>query len=230
MTHLSRLLLVALALLSFRSSACLNFYVIDSSGHEHIYNEYPPTDIFLRTDYHIKDLEELGSKIPSVSPDEKYKYISNYCALLIKLGRHKDAMPILEKLLKEKPNEYEIIANLAVAYELNGQIDKAYESLRKSLSLNRLSHGGSEWFHLNILEAAIKLKNGNLKAKDITILKFPRTDPEMVSHQISYQLKERVPLTSATNDLLSKVIEESAEFFGAKISLEWAIEHHDGSS
>ena len=189
-----------------------------------MHDDYPPSNIFIHTKYDIEDLKTTESKLLSAPTSEKYKYISNYCATLIKLGRHREAISILENLLKDKPNEYEINANLAVAYELNGQIDKALNFLKKSISISPNSHNESEWFHLSILEAAINLRENNLNPQDISVLKLQSDTSNKIGFQISYQLKERIPLTKATNNLLSKVIEESADFYSANISLEWAIE------
>ena len=220
----TQILILFLTLFSLRSIACLNYYVVDSSGHRNMHNDYPPSNIIIHTKYDIEDLKTTESKIIAAPTSEKYKYISNYCASLIKLGRHKEAIPILESLLKDKPNEYEINANLAVAYELNEQIDKALDILKKSVDISPNSHKESEWFHLRILEAAKKLKDDNLIPQEISVLKIENHTSTKIGVQISYQLKERIPLTKSTNNLLSKVIEESADYYKANISLEWAIE------
>ena len=224
MKRYTQLLILFLTLFSLRSVACLNYYVVDSSGHSNMHDDYPPSNIFIHNKYDIENLKTTESRVLSTPTSEKYKYISNYCVTLIKLGRHREAIPILENLLKEKPNEYEINANLAVAYELNGQIDRALTFLKKSISISPNSHNESEWFHLRILEAAINLRDNNLNPQDISVLKIQNDTSNKIGFQISYQLKERIPLTKATNNLLSKVIEESADFYSANISLEWAIE------
>jgi len=224
MKRYTQLLILFLTLFSLRSVACLNYYVVDSSGHRNLHDDYPPSNLFIHSKYDIEDLKITESRIYSAPTSEKYKYISNYCATLIKLGRHREAVPILENLLKEKPNEYEINANLAVAYELNGQIDRALILLKKSISISPNSHNESEWFHLRILEAAINLRENNLNPQDISVLRIQNDTLKKIGFQISYQLKERIPLTKATNNLLSKVIEESADFYSANISLEWAME------
>ena len=224
MKRYTQLLILFLTLFSLRSVACLNYYVVDSSGHRNMHDDYPPSNIFISTKYEIEDLKSTESKILTASLSERYKYISNYCATLIKLGRHKEVIPILEGLLKDKPNEYEINANLAVAYELNGQIDDALTFLKKSILINPKSHNESEWFHLRILEAAVGLRENKLTPQDISVLKLHGDTSHKIGFQISYQLKERIPLTKSANSLLSKAIEESADFYSANISLEWAIE------
>lgn len=224
MNRYTQLLILFLTLFSLRGVACLNYYVVDSSGHRNMHDDYPPSNIFIHTKYDIDNLKTLESKVLLAPTNEKYKYISNYCAALIKLGRHREAIPILENLLKDKPNEYEINANLAVAYELNSEVDKALIFLKKSISISPYSHNESEWFHLRIIEAAINLRENNLNPQDISVLKIQSDTSSKTGFQISYQLKERIPLTKSANSLLSKVIEESADFYSANISLEWAIE------
>jgi tetratricopeptide (TPR) repeat protein len=224
MKRYTKLLILFLTLSSLRSNACLNYYVVDSSGHRNMHDDYPPSNIFIHAKYDIEDLKTTESKIFSAPTSEKYKYISNYCASMIQLGRYREAIPILENLLKDKPNEYEINTNLAVAYELNEQIDKALYFLKKSISISPKSHNESEWFHLRILESAITLRDKNLAPQDISVLRIENERSGKTGVQISYQLKERIPLTKSTNNLLSKVIEESADYYKANISLEWAIE------
>jgi tetratricopeptide (TPR) repeat protein len=224
MKRYTPLLFLFLTLFAARGFACLNYYVVDSSGHRNIHDDYPPSNIFIHTKYDIEDLRVTELKVLSAPASEKYKYISNYCATLIKLGRHRESIPILENLLKDRPYEYEMNANLAVAYELNGEIDKALIFLKKSISINPESHNESEWFHQRILEAAINLKKTNTNPQTILVLHLQNDTSKIIGLQISYQLKERIPLTKAPNNLLSKVIEESADFYNANISLEWAIE------
>ncbi len=219
------LLMLFLTAFTLQSNACLNYYVVDSSGHRNMHDDYPPSNIFIYNKNNEAYLKTIESKILTAPTSEKYKHISNYCASIIQWGRHLAAIPILENLLKDKPNEYEINANLAVAYELNGQIEKALDLLKKSIIISPDSHKESEWIHLRILESAITLRNNNLTAQDISILKIENdTLNKKIAVQISYQLKERIPLTKSTNSLLSKVIEESADYYKANISLEWAIE------
>lgn len=215
---------IILTLFCSKSSACLNYYVLDSSGHRHMHEDYPPSRIFIHTKYDIEELKKIEKEMTTVATTEKYKYISNYAAALIQLGRFKEAIPILENLLKDHPDEYEIIANIAVAFELNGQIDDALSHLKRSMALSPKSHRESEWFHLRILEAAIEIRDKKSDPQAINVLKIRDETSKAIGFQLSYQLNERVPLTGSPNSLLCKVIEESADFYKANISLEWAIE------
>jgi len=214
-----------LAILStINTYACLNYYVVDERGRSHIHDNYPPSHVYINPKITIEQLQWAEARINNTSDSSRYKYLSNYCVCLIKLGRNAEALPILEKLAADKPGEYEIIANLAVAYELNGQLDKALQYLKKSLEISPKSHNESEWIHQRILEYAIKVRDNKTGDLPNTILGVENDSAATIGEQITYQLKERVPLTPSSNELLSKVIEESADFYRKNISIEWAIE------
>lgn len=204
--------------------ACLNFYVIDSSGRRHMHDDYPTSNLDLNPKYYIERLKELEQKIKKASGNSRFENVSDYCAFLIKLGRTRDALPILENLLKERPNEYTLNANMAVALELMGEPERALEYLRKSLKLQPDSHYNSEWFHERILEAAVLQKKNKTSFQSMNILKLSRRDSLKRITEISYQLRERIPLTPSPNPLLSKVLTECADFFRSRLSLEWAID------
>ena len=169
------ILLLLSTLLNTKSNSCIQYYVTDSSGERRLFHEdvfRDPTHIYKITQEEVSRLKYFESEINSASPETRFKYISNYCAELIKLGRCKDVIPILETLLKAHPKEYEINANLAVAYELNGQLDEALTLLNKSLALKPDSHFNSEWVHLRILQAEIESRDKKLDPQEMDILKI----------------------------------------------------------
>jgi tetratricopeptide (TPR) repeat protein len=206
------------------SNACLNYYVLDERGNRHLHDDYPPSNIFIEPKYDIEKLKTFEKQIATIPVAEKFKYISDYCATLITLGRFKEAIPILENLRNERPDEYEINANIAVAYELDGKIDEAIKYLKKAIGIKPTAHRESEWFHLRILESALEIRDKKLQIEDYNILKLQFDTSKQIAKQISYQLKERLPLTKSSNPLLSKVIEECSDYYNKNLSLEWAIE------
>lgn len=224
MKKISVLAISLLLLATQHSHACLNFYVIDSSGRRHMHDDYPTSNLDLNPKYYIGRLKALELEIQKASGNRRFENISDYCAFLIKLGRSGDALPILENLLKQKPNEYTLNANIAVALELLGDPERALEYLRKSLKLQPDSHYNSEWFHERILEAAVLQKKNKTSFQSMNILKLSRRDSLKRITEISYQLRERIPLTPSPNPLLSKVLTECADFFRSSLSLEWAID------
>jgi len=58
------------------------------------------------------------------------------------------------------------------------------------------------------------------------ILKIRNDTQSSTMAHIAYQLKERIPLTKSANSLLSKVIEECADYYYSHYSIEWAIEYY----
>ncbi|MET0392733.1 MAG: tetratricopeptide repeat protein [Chitinophagaceae bacterium] len=226
MKHLVALACLALTLICTDSQACLNYYVLDSSGHRHPYDEYPLSGITVSARYKISRVKELEKKLSAAPAATRYQYVSNYCAALIEAGRFKEAIPMLERLVKEQPEEYEVNANLAVAYELNGQLTEALSYLKKSMAISPDSHRSSEWFHVKVLEAAIVIRDTGKDVRDMDVLQLQDRAGEATETgaQLSYQLHERLPLTGAPNALLHKVLEESADYYQAHLSLEWAIE------
>ena len=204
--------------------ACINHYVIDGNGHGHTYSFDHPTA--LRVSYRLDSItvQRVERHPTGWDNEEQFKYISNYCASLIKLGRFKETIPILKKLLLSYPDEYEINANLAVALELDGQLETALSYLKKSVSIRPDAHDKSEWFHINVLEAAIKLKQQQFNLQTDKVLNIPTGHNMIIANQLAYQLQERIPLTKSANVLLSKTIEEAADYFNKNLSLEWSVE------
>lgn len=204
--------------------ACLNHYVIDGNGHGHTYSFDHPTAI--QVSYRLDSITVQWAERHTTGWDneQQFKYISNYCASLIKLGRFKETIPLLEKLLVNYPEEYEINANLAVALELDGQLETALTYLKKSVSIRPDAHDQSEWFHINVLEAAIKLKQQQFNLQTDKVLTIPTGHNMIIANQLAYQLQERIPLTRPANALLSKTIEEAADYFNKNLSLEWSVE------
>jgi len=203
--------------------ACLNFYVVNESGKHSIYDNYPPYRIFMHPSSDLESLHRAETYIAQNAGPSQYKYISNYCAYLIKLGRHKEALPILKKWAAEKPLEYEILSNLATAYELNNYPDSALRYLKLSLQINPRSHSDSEWFHVRILNAKISIRDKQTKIEELNLLGIESAKTIHTGYQLSRQLRERIPLTSSPNALLSKSIEESADYYKRVVSVEWSI-------
>lgn len=159
-------------------------------------------------------LQELNQLTDAISADLNLFENENDKALTyLRLGKTVEAINILERLEKEKPNEYNVIANLGTAYELAGRNKEALDYIKKAMTLNTNSHHGSEWFHIQILEA--KLQN---KATDWWIshpvLKTSSLskDPETIISDIVYQLKERLPFTPRPDLMMAAVLKEAGEF------------------
>jgi len=220
-----KLLLGIIVFLAFHKStnACINYYVINETGRQQMHADYPPYSIYINNKYTLESLHETEKAIKTADENNRYQLFSNYCADLIKLGRCNDALNILKKLYIGHNNEYQISSNLAVAFELTGQLDSALYYMKQSLRINPDSHEKTEWFHVKYLEAAIKENDGKLDLNQLRIWDISLDTSVKVGYAISHQLKERIPLTSSPNKLLSKVIEEAGDYYRKNISINWSI-------
>jgi tetratricopeptide (TPR) repeat protein len=153
-----------------------------------------------------------------------FKNQSDYAAALMHLGRVKEAIAILEPLVKRYGGEYEINANLGTAYELDGQLEKALHYISRGIEINEASHMGTEWLHVKILEAKIALaknpewlRNNSVLGysfgeADVPVLPLAlKGDPRegkarQVAEAIAYQMRERLqfvrPPDATVHDLL----------------------------
>lgn len=206
------------------SYACINYYVRDSSGRTHMMEDHVSPKFHVAGKKEANYLEQLVAKLKAPDEANLFRLRSDYCAALLELGRAAEALPLLQQLVAANPDQYNVQANLAVAYELTGDPKKALEHLKLSLRLNPGAHNNSEWVHLRILEAQ-QNRNGQSPAyASMNILKLADKKEYAAPYQLLFQLHERVPLTPAPNELLSKALQESGDYFNATLSMEMAIE------
>jgi tetratricopeptide (TPR) repeat protein len=167
-----------------------------------------------------------------------YKYLSDYAWELVKQGKAKQAVIILDSLLKTHPNEYNILANLGTAYEIVGNNKMAHELLTKAVATNKNSHYGSEWIHLNILKHKIDKEAFPLeKIIDIgsepfntdwnsTVLKY-NMSTDSILKSIAYQLHERIGFIAPKDKIIGRLIFDFAEIISKTKSKEEAIPFYD---
>lgn len=150
------------------------------------------------------------------------------------LGRYTEALDILKKLQAAHPGDYNITANLGTTYELLGKNELALQFIKKGMELNPDSHEGSEWVHMKILEAKIKMaavpdwiyKNRVLG----TGVKFDSKETETLNDQawdVEYQLQERIPFTPFPDALLANVFDELGDLYATQQSVELAYISYD---
>ncbi len=83
---------------------------------------------------------------------------NNTAVAMLHVGMVERAIAILEELERTNPGRYYTAANLGTAYELNGQNEKALEWIKEGIKRDPDAHNGSEWLHVNILEAKLALE------------------------------------------------------------------------
>lgn len=144
-----------------------------------------------------------------------YQLLSDYALIELKTGNRARALDLLEKLQTKHPDEYNINANLSLAFELNGNLSKALEYLEKAIAINSRYGFNSEWIHLNLLRekaktspdysAIIGLKNADFAGWFNKPEGFPR-DPDSLQKEIAFQVHERLPLFGMQDEAVSRLI------------------------
>lgn len=146
---------------------------------------------------------------------DNYQLLSDYALSEIRVGNRLIARDVLEKLALKHPNEYNILANLSLLYELNGEWQKAIEYLEKALAINGRYQFNSEWIHLNILKqklspvpdytAIIGLKNADFAKWFNSPEGFPQ-NADSLKIELAFQLHERIPLFGLEDSVTSQLL------------------------
>lgn len=146
---------------------------------------------------------------------------NNIAVTLIKLGRLDEAEKILLELKKGAPENYYVTVNLGTLYELQGRNKEALQFIKKALTIDPQSHGGSEWFHVKVLEFKLKeIPEADFPNQNILDLAHPKGTN--IEYDISYQLQERIPFTPAPNLIMAKILQEFADYLADSISIKAA--------
>jgi tetratricopeptide (TPR) repeat protein len=217
------LLLTFFFLGNTNSKACLNFYYsIDKEGHLHTADDLRKA---FNTNFNLKLIERKLNKIKQ-QLDEKqdYKLLSDYAVLLLKAGKIKEALSILIELSTYYPNEYKIASNLGTAYELNGDVEKALQFIKRGMELNPDAHEGSEWVHISVLETKLKmvLDASYLDKKSVLNLSEAQKNDAIIRNQILIQVRERFPFSPGPNRIMVSLLIDLADCYANTASIEFA--------
>lgn len=138
----------------------------------------------------------------------------------IEKGYYKEAITLLLEIEKKHPNQYETATNLGTAYELNGNLDKAYEWIKEGIYRNPNSHYKTEWLHLFIIQEEINLNQDKslfLKRRMLTLPKDFNENTLIsigsiekkvseIKEALYYQLLERVSFIKPKNIIVSELL------------------------
>jgi tetratricopeptide (TPR) repeat protein len=223
--------------------ACLNQY-----GKMNVHGEtIPPGERRENFSYHISRLRNHGDHdaiVAAPAPTEPaagadFKTRSDFAVALVHRGDSKKAVGILESVEKEHPGEYIVAANLGTAYELSGDLEKAFQWIQEGIRRNPKSHEGSEWLHLRILWARQALAKDPdwVKSHGVLDLDFggeaiPRkptvwpegvADAESLIQALTYQLSERLAFVPPPDPLVGGLIADLADLLALFRSVDHAI-------
>src|SRR5579862_4385206 len=240
---LTLLLVLGNLLLGLPAWACLNHY-----GKQNIHGEtIPPQErkesyhyyISRLRDHHQHDEIVKGSppSLPVAGSD--FKVRNDYAVALIHRGESAKAAQILESIEQEHPGEYIVAANLGTAYELSGDLEKARHWIGEGIRRDPKSHEGTEWLHLQILDARMALAKDTDWAKSHGVLNLnfggdplPRkptvwpngaNDAEDVIRALTYQLGERLAFVPPPDALVAGMITDLANLLALYRSVDHAI-------
>ena len=151
----------------------------------------------------------------------EFKLLSDYAWYELRVGDKKRSLLLLEELYKQYPNEYNIVANLGTAYEVNGDNNKALELLKKAVEINARSHFNSEWIHIKILEQKIAAQPDFTKIMNLDIKDFAawlsdhkyqfQQAPDSLKKQLAYQLHERISFINPPDPVIAQLVLDFAD-------------------
>lgn len=212
--------------------ACYNETHVNKNGKRTIRSE--PMALF----YNEPDKEEATkylanyelSKITSYDTDTQ----SDIAVNLSYLGRYAEALEILVRLQKANPDNYNVTANLGTTYELLGKNELALQFIKKGIQLNPDSHNGSEWVHVKILEAKLKMANqpgwiykNRILGTGVTFVSKESESLNTKVWDVEYQLQERIPFTPFPDALLANIFDELGDLYATQQSVELAFVAYD---
>lgn len=179
----------------------------------------------LASGHKVVPTDDELSRLSAKAENGDFRDRSNYAIALIRRDRALEALPILEQIAAEQPDEYAAASNLGTAYELTGDNHKALEWIRKGISMNPDAHDGTEWLHVKILEAKIQLADNPqwLQTNSIVGVDFGQdarpTEPQELAKfdgrpiavvdlqkALEYQLRERMALVASPDEVVADLL------------------------
>lgn len=219
-------------LVSLATIACINEYrtKLDGSTIETMprsgkvwFKEIDSLQVRLEAD----QLWELYTETDSI------EYLSDHAAKLVYLGEYDKAKQIYLNIEESHPDLYTTASNLGTIYELIGKPDSALFWIRKSIDINPLSHKGSEWIHIKILE--FQISESEDYAPSILGLDFgneiiPKNnnncDLNQLERDIRHQLHERLQFVSPENKTVGNIYFDLGNVLALYDNLESALESY----
>lgn len=181
---------------------------------------------------------DLGPEPPA---EADFKVRNDYAAKLLRQGKTKRSIAILESVEKEHPGEYMVAANLGTAYELDGDVDRALQWISEGTRRNPDAHGGTEWLHIRILEVKRELAKDPAWLKTHSVLDFDfgtdsvpifpaawgKKGPEAILAALRYQLHERLAFVSPPDPIVGELIGVYADWAAVNFPVGYAIPLYD---
>lgn len=195
--------------------ACLNYYyTADKDGNLHYVGDEHAVMIGFNKNFNTKLLEEkIKEQYTKLLKSRSYQDLSDYCVMLMKLGKNDVALPVLKVLYAYHPDEFQLASNLGTSYELAGEVDSALKYIKRGIELNPHDHEGSEWIHVKVLEAKLKLlADSNYLATHTVLELTPEQEYDtLIGYQIEIQVRERFPFCPGPDLIMSSLLTDLAD-------------------
>lgn len=221
--------------------ACLNEVGTTRVGERVALNEHSPAD--LRESMTFASPKSWvvpwsRNVIADVRKDPSDDHLNDLAVALVRLGRPRKAIMLLEIVEKRAPGRYQTASNLGTAYELAGDNVQALHWIKEGIHRNTRSHFGSEWLHVSILEA--KLAKSPSTSDSLLGLDFgsavvpekPRRLPAgndgkpvstfELANALRYQLRERTFFVAPEDPIVARLFYDWGNLEFAVGSIEFA--------
>jgi tetratricopeptide (TPR) repeat protein len=223
-------------LLTFHTHACVNYSGSGTKFNGAWISGLSPGRTMELERAMYRDLPKDGAEMESeLRGKTNFNDRSDYSIALMYVGRGKEAIELLQNLEKEQPGHYFVAANLGTAYELTGNNEEAARWIAEGIRRNPESHEGTEWLHLEILEAKIAqqkdpdyFKNHSVldlvpqTMTDETLLGKEKLTPEKMAAAIQHQLSERMQFVKPPDPAVAGLLFDYAAIEAGTRTLESA--------
>lgn len=181
-------------------------------------------------------VEEIAKLEAAYRKEPNLQHTNDLAVGRLLTGRHSEAISLLNEAEKRFPGQAMVAANLGTAYELSGNDAEALRWIREGVRRDPQEHEGTEWLHVEILEAKIALSRDPEWLKKNTVLGLNFGDAEVpvmpamlpqnekgeartpaeIGRAISYQMYERTKFVPPPNAVI-------ADLYAARGDLSYAM-------
>jgi tetratricopeptide (TPR) repeat protein len=167
---------------------------------------------------------KMTTLLPKSEESGDYKLLSDYAVLLLKAGKHKLSLDLMQVLYHNHPDQYQLAANLGTAFEINGNLDSALFYIKRGMELNPDAHDGSEWVHIKVLEIKVEILKDSTYLQNRSVLGISEEAKENVEirNQILTQVVERFPFTPGPDAIMASILMDLADCYKNTESMEFA--------
>jgi tetratricopeptide (TPR) repeat protein len=173
---------------------------------------------------------------PTLQSDTKVR--SDYGAVLVHLGRLQEALKIFQEIERRGAGDYVTAANLGTTYELTGDNQDALIWIKQAVVRNPDSHYGTEWLHVNILEAKLALTRDPRWLESHSVLgiyfgsseepvKQDREQMRRVQRALVYQLQERLEFVKPPDPIIADLLFDLGNVMAVSHTLEHGLPLYD---